>query len=84
MQKIEYDKVRQLDKIVFLADKIELSRSYKGVDELRAIAYRDIDSAVTAVMKNTVQHAISKGMKVHPDTHMIIAALECEKTVRGN
>ncbi len=73
-----------LDKIVFLADKIELSRSYKGVEELRAIAYRDINSAVPAVMKNTAQYAISRGMKVHPDTHMIIAALECEKVICEN
>lgn len=73
-----------LDKIVFLADKIELSRSYKGVDELRAIAYRDINSAVPEVMRNTAQYAISKGMKVHPDTHRIIAALERERAVHEN
>lgn len=71
-----------LDKIVFLADKIELSRSYKGVEELRAIAYRDINSAVPAVMKNTAKYAISRGMQVHPDTRMIIEALECEKALR--
>lgn len=73
-----------LDKIVFIADKIELSRNYKGVEELRAIAYRDINSAVIAIMKNSAQFAIAKGSRVHPDTQKIIAALECEKIMRNN
>lgn len=73
-----------LDKIIFIADKIELSRNYKGVEELRAIAYRDIDSAVIAIMKNSAQFAIARGSRVHPDTKKIIAVLENEETMHCN
>ena len=34
-----------LEKIIFVADAIEPSRDYPGVDKLRELAFKDLDSA---------------------------------------
>ncbi len=34
-----------VEKIIFLADAIEPGRNYPGVDEIRKLAYEDIDAA---------------------------------------
>ncbi len=65
-----------LDKIVFLADKIEPSRTYRRIEHIRKLAYEDLDAAVIAVMRHTMQYTKSRGMAVHPDTLIIIEALE--------
>lgn len=57
-----------LEKIIYMADYIEPTRSFEGVDELRRLAYEDIDSAVILglqmsledlKLKNSVPHANS-------------------------
>ncbi len=35
-----------LEKIVFIADKIDETRNYEGIDELRELAYKDLNSAI--------------------------------------
>lgn len=65
-----------LDKVLYLADKIEPSRTYRRIEHLRKLAYEDIDLAVCGVMKHTMRYTMSRGMAVHPDTGRIIAALE--------
>ena len=49
-----------LDKVVFLADKIEATREYEGVAELRAAAYRCLDTAVLLVLS----HSLAKVCKM--------------------
>lgn len=55
-----------LDKIVYLADMIEPSRSYPGVDDLRKET--DLDRATLLALHRSLQHITERGYAVHPAT----------------
>jgi len=64
-----------LDKIIYLADYIEPNReAFEGLEELREIAYVDLDKAMLKALNMSVKHVKSKGALVHPDT---LAAINC-------
>lgn len=74
-----------LDKIVFIADTIEPNRSFPGVEELRKLAFSNLDEAVKASLDRTIKYIIGKGSLIHQDT---IAArnyiiLNSKKQVHG-
>jgi predicted HD superfamily hydrolase involved in NAD metabolism len=55
-----------LEKILFLADYVEPTRTWPGVVEMRELAYRDFEEAVrTAIIKKT-EHVRSKSKPLHP------------------
>lgn len=43
-----------LEKIVYLADYIEPTRDFDGVESVRAVAYRNLDLAMLTALKNTI------------------------------
>lgn len=45
-----------LDKIIFIADKIEYRRNYYKVDELRKTAYESIDDAIIMSLESTIEY----------------------------
>ena len=55
-----------LSKAVFLADKIEPGRSYKGAAELRALSREDLDAAMVLALANNLTYVARKGKKLHP------------------
>ncbi|TCS83783.1 bis(5'-nucleosyl)-tetraphosphatase (symmetrical) YqeK [Tepidibacillus fermentans] len=57
-----------LEKIVCLADYIEPSRQFPGVDEIRKIAEQDLDEALQVAFDGTIQFLIQKKMKIYPLT----------------
>lgn len=57
-----------LDKIIYLADYIEPGRHFPGVDEVRDLAEKDLDIALTQSMKNTILFLMKKNQQVFPDT----------------
>ncbi len=57
-----------LEKIVYIADAIEPGRSYPGVEELREIAFRDIDLACHRALTNTISLINGKGIFLDEDT----------------
>ncbi len=59
-----------LEKIIYLADAIEPGRQYPGIDELRAIAYSDLDEACIEVMNKTVEYVNNKGNILDKNTIM--------------
>ncbi len=50
------ENMTMLDKIVFIADKIEHRRNYDHVDELRRIAYENIDEAIVKSLESTIEY----------------------------
>jgi len=58
----------KLEKIIYLADFIELGRTYMGVDELRIIAERNLDDAVLQALDNTINYVISMKNLLHTNT----------------
>lgn len=57
-----------LDKIIYLADYIEPSRVFPGVDYLRELSYLDVDKAMIFAYDNTIKYIISKGKLIHMET----------------
>jgi len=61
------ENMNMLEKIIFIADYIEPGRNFPGVDEIRSLAYEDIDKAIIASMENTMIYVIQKGALLHKD-----------------
>jgi predicted HD superfamily hydrolase involved in NAD metabolism len=54
-----------LEKIVFIADYIEPGRKQPGVDEVRKIAFNDLDKAMAISLDDTLKYVLSKGALIH-------------------
>jgi len=57
-----------LEKIIYLADYIEPGRSFDGLDELRRLAYENLDRAMLLGLKMSMEEVISKGREVSGST----------------
>ena len=57
-----------LEKVLYLADYIEPTRNFPGVDALRAAVYRDLDEGLALGLEMTVQKMARDGEKVHEKT----------------
>ena len=51
----------RLEEVIFLADLISAERDYKDVDEMRRLAYEDIDKAMLAALKFQIGDVLKKG-----------------------
>ncbi len=58
----------KLSSIVFIADYIEDSRDYKGVDVIREAAKESLEKAIVAGIDNTIRHILDKGRFLHSQT----------------
>jgi len=68
----------KLQKILYLADMIEKTRSYPGVDELRQLAEEDLDEAVRSALQRTIAFVQEGGRALHPDSVQAYE-YECEQ-----
>ena len=57
-----------LEKIIYIADAIEPSRQYPGVQELRDMAQKDLDRACLLSIKRTIDYVTSQGNYLDGDT----------------
>ncbi len=57
-----------LEKIIFVADAIEPGRNYPGVDEIRKIAFEDLDKACLMVVESMLQYLKEQGIEPHENT----------------
>jgi nicotinate-nucleotide adenylyltransferase len=51
----------ELEKIIYVADTIEPSRNFDGVDELRELAYRSLDEAALACIDTVIKELRAAG-----------------------
>ncbi len=58
----------KLDKILYLADYIEVNRDFPGVDEVRALIDQGLDVMMCQAMKQTIGELLDKPAPIHPDT----------------
>ncbi len=56
------------EKIIFIADVIEPNRKYDIVDEIRRLAYEDIDLAMLLVLNYNINKQLSAGKMLHSET----------------
>ena len=57
-----------LGKLIFIADKLESGRSYEGVEELRALADKDIEACFRALLKHNYEYLTRSGAQIDPLT----------------
>ena len=57
-----------LEKIIYLADYIEPTRDFPGVDTLRELAYEDLDRALLLGLQMTIEEVRSHGEEPYIDT----------------
>jgi len=57
-----------LERIVFIADAVEPSRDYPGVEELREKAFKDLDEACLDSLDGTLKHLREQGIAAGDDT----------------
>ena len=57
-----------LEKILYLADYIEPSRDFPGVDKLRAVCYKDLDAGLLMGLEMTIGEMNAMGNPVHHAT----------------
>jgi predicted HD superfamily hydrolase involved in NAD metabolism len=57
-----------LDKIVYLADMVEPGRDYPGMERLRCLAMRNLDSGMLLGLETTIKYCIERGRLLHPRT----------------
>ena len=69
-----------LEKIVYVADCIEPYREdYEGLDEIRAVAYVDLDKAMIVGLTASMLHVKKKSAKAHPLSRAALKFLEAEE-----
>ncbi|MBQ2957144.1 MAG: nicotinate-nucleotide adenylyltransferase [Clostridia bacterium] len=73
-----------LEKVVYLADMIEPGRTpYKGLDELRQCARRNLDEAVYMAAALSASYVAGRGKKLHPRTMELAARENSHKNRNG-
>ena len=57
-----------LEKIIYIADYVERNRDFPGVEQMRALAYTDLDRAVLMGLESAVAHVKRQGQGLAPAT----------------
>jgi nicotinate-nucleotide adenylyltransferase len=56
-----------LEQIIYIADMMEMTRTYPGVEKLRSLAFSDLEAAVKLGISNTIEILKTRGEDIHPD-----------------
>lgn len=66
----------KLDKIVFVADMISAERDFEGVEELRRLAFEDLDVAVLAALRRSIGYLKKRGFPLDGESERALRELE--------
>ena len=64
-----------LEKIIYVADYMEPNRKFPGVEQLRHLAYTDLDAALKLGLEMTLEHLKRQGNEVSPESREALAWL---------
>ena len=56
-----------MEKIVFIADLIEPSRKFPGVEEMRKLAYENLNKSIIFALDNNIQFVVERNNLLHLD-----------------
>ena len=63
-----YPNMTILGKVLYVADAIEATRSYDGVEVLRKAVFEDFNKGLLLIMETTLKHLKEKGLYINPYT----------------
>ena len=64
------------DKVLYLADYVEPSRDFDGLERMRELVFEDLDKAMIYGLEMTIQELQEKEAPVHPNTRMTLEQLK--------
>ena len=67
-----------LEKVIYLADYIEPSRSFPGVEELRTAVHEDLDRGLCRALADSIVELQGYGSPVHPNTQEALSYIQRE------
>jgi predicted HD superfamily hydrolase involved in NAD metabolism len=76
-----HENMSLLEKIIYLADIIEPGRTFRDVDIIKELAYKDINTAMMLALKYVMDYVRSKGLTLHPNS---LKAYDYLKKTEGN
>ena len=68
-----------IEKILFVADKIEPGRTFHRIDEIRQITYRCLDDGLLECLRDIMRHLEETGKTIHPDTSAAFSSLASDQ-----
>ncbi len=68
-----------LEKIIYLADYVEPNRDFDGVEELRHLAFTDIDAAMVKGLQMTIEQLKSRQVEINEDSLSALRFLQERK-----
>ncbi len=68
--------MNMLEKIIYVADYMEPNRDFPGVEELRHLAYTDINGALKLGLEMTLSMLREQGKEISPESQEALAWLE--------
>lgn len=72
-----------LEKIIYIADYMEPNRDFEGVDELRRLAYEDIDQALRLGLRMSIEDMQERNIVPHPRSSGALEYIEKSLKERG-
>lgn len=67
-----------LEKIVYLADGIEVGRKFSGVEEIRKMAYKDLNLGILMEINKKIEYLKKNNKKIHPNIYKMKDSIEKE------
>ena len=68
-----------LEKIIYVADYMEPNRDFPGVENLRELAFTDLDEALKLGLNMTLTMLKEQGREISPESQQALEFLEAEK-----
>ena len=65
-----------LEKIIYVADYMEPTRDFPGVQQLRQLAYSDLDAALKLGLEMTLANLEKQGSEISPESRDALAYLD--------
>ena len=72
-----------LEKIIYVADYMEPNRDFPGVEQLRSLAYENIDKALKLGLEMTLEVLKQRGSDISPESAQALAWLETHELKKG-
>ncbi len=70
-----------LEKVLYLADYIEVGRDFEGVEEIRRLSRQNLEGALLVAVENTIRSVLNRGLLLHP--HSVVFRNELVDVVRN-
>lgn len=67
-----------LEKVIYVADYVEPNRDFPGVDDLRYLAFTDLDGALRMGFLLTLEHLKAQGVDISPSTYAAVESLNID------